>query len=124
LDWDDAHTVRIFALAPVPDQSFKRLFQLFKDEPDRRVWIPPVLARASEETISDLYDQGIQNLIDHAATPTVAMAWSNLAEKTLALRALDSAASAHLSSWFERQPDPVVFDWFQYLHVVRQLQPA
>lgn len=124
LHWDDMHLVRIFALAPVPEQSLQRLFALFQASPDRRVWIPPVFSRASEETLSDLYDCGIQDVINRAATPTVVIAWSIRAEKTLAMRGVDSAAVPHLSSWFERQPQPVVFDWFDYLRIAKSLQPA
>jgi hypothetical protein len=124
LDWDGLHLVRIFALAPVPEGSFQRLLRLLKANPDRRVWIPPVFSRASEEDISDLYDRGIQDVINRAATPSVVIAWSIRAEKALAMRAVDSAVIPHLSPWFDRQPHPVVFDWFGYLRVVKPLQPA
>lgn len=124
LDWDDAHVLRIFALAPVPDGSLQRLFELFQAKPDRHVWIPPVFSRASEETLSDLYERGIQDIIDQAATPTVVIAWSTRAEKTLAMRGLDAAALSHLSPWFDRQTLPVAFDWFGYLRVAKPLQPA
>lgn len=124
LDWDDRHLVRIFALAPVPEQSLQRLFALFQASPDRRVWIPPVFSRASEERLSDLYDRGIQGVIDQAATPSAVIAWSISAEKTLAMRGVDPAAAPHLSAWFERQPQPVVFDWFDYLRIAKPLQPA
>jgi hypothetical protein len=124
LDWDEMHVVRILALAPVPKETFQRLVDLFQAKPDQRVWIPPVLSRASEETLSDLYERGIQDAIDQAATPTIVIAWSVKAEKTLAMRGVDSAAAPHLSVWFDRQPHPIVFDWFQYLRVARSLQPA
>ncbi len=121
LDWDEMHAVRIFALAPMPQSSFGEVFRLFKATPDERVWIPPW---PSEEHLSELYDSHLQGVTDRAATPTVVIAWSIRAEKTLAMRAVDSAAMAHLSPWFDRQPHPVVFDWFGYLRVVRSLQPA
>jgi hypothetical protein len=124
LDWDDLHVVRIFALAPVAEASLQRLFTLLNATPDRHVWIPPVFTRASEETISDLYDRGIQDMIDRAATPTMVIAWSIRAEKTLAIRGVDSAAVPHLSAWFDRQPHPVVFDWFGYLRIAKPLQPV
>lgn len=124
LDWDEMHVVRIFALAPVPTSSFERLFALLEARPDRRVWIPPVFSRASEETLADLYDRGIQDVINRAAAPTVVIAWSIRAERTLAMRGVDSAAAPHLSSWFDRQPQPVVFDWFAYLRIAKPLQPV
>ena len=40
------------------------------------------------------------------------------------LSGVDSAAAPRLSVWFDRQPHPVVFDWFEYLRVARPLQPA
>ena len=124
LDWDDMHEVRIFALAPVPGISFQRLADLFEASPDRRVWIPPVLSRATEEMLSDLYERGIQDLIDQAATPTVVIAWSIRAEKTLAMRGVEPVAVSHLFPWFDHQPHPVEFDWFDYLSVAKPLQPA
>src|SRR5437764_3574502 len=109
LDWDDRHVVRIFALAPVSGGSLQRLFELFQANPDRRVWIPPVLSRASEETISDLYEDGIEEVINQAATPVLVIAWSIGPEKALAMRGVDPAAVSHLSPWFDRQPHPIVF---------------
>jgi hypothetical protein len=74
--------------------------------------------------LSDLYERGIQDIIDRAGTPTVVIAWSIRAEKSLAMRGLDPAAVSHLSPWFDRQPLPVVFDWFGYLRLAKPLQPA
>lgn len=124
LDWDDLHLVRILALARVPGTSFQRLAELFQATPDRPVWIPPVFSRASEETISDLYERGIQDVINQAATPTLVIAWSIRSEKSLAMRGVDATATPHLFPWFDRQPHPVGFDWFGYLRVTRPLQPA
>jgi hypothetical protein len=122
LDWDEMHVVRIFALAPIPPGAFQSLCELFNAIPDRNVWIPPVLAHASEEALADMYSHGIQNVIDEAAKPTTVIAWSVSAERTLAIRAINPGAS--LLPWFDRQPDPVAFDWFGYLRVARPLQPA
>jgi hypothetical protein len=119
LDWDEMHVLRIFALAPIPDLSFQRIVALFKAKPDQRVWIPPVFSRASEETIAEFYEGGIQEVINRAANPTVVIAWSVRAEKALAIRAVNSSAVVHLSPWFDRQPDPVVFDWFGYLRLMK-----
>lgn len=124
LDWDDLHSVRIFALAPIPESSFQRLIALVKEGPDQRVWIPRVFSRASEEKLAELYDQGIQDIINQAATPSAVMAWSIRAEKTLAIRGIDSSAAQRLYPWFEHQPQPVEFDWFGYLCIARDLQPA
>jgi hypothetical protein len=119
LDWDQAHVVRIFALAPIPESSFQRLFAIFKASPDRPVWIPPALSRASEEQLSALYDSGIQDVIDRAASPTLVIAWSIRAARTLAMRAIDSSAAPHMSPWFDRPPDTSSFDWFKYLRLVK-----
>lgn len=119
LDWDKMHTVRIFALAPMPQFSFDEIFRLFKATPDQHVWIPPW---PSAEDLSELYDRHIQGVTDRAGTPTVIIAWSIRAEKTLAMRGVDSAAVSHLSGWFDRQPQPVVFDWFGYLRVTKSCQ--
>jgi hypothetical protein len=121
LDWDEMHTVRIFALAPMPPSAFEEIFRLFKATPDQRVWIPPW---PSEEHLSELYDSHIQAVTDRAGTATVVIAWSIRAEKTLAMRGVDPAAVSHLSPWFDRQPYPVVFDWFGYLRLAKPLQPA
>lgn len=115
LDWDDLHEVRVFALAPIPASSFQGICALLGANPDSRVWIPPVLSRASEEVVSELYEGGLQEVIDHAATPTAVLAWSTRTEKVLAMRGVDSEAALHLSQWFDRQPQPVAFDWFGYL---------
>ena len=119
LDWDDAHLLRIFALAPIPDLSLQRLFALLQQSPDRHVWIPPVFSRASEEVISDLYNRGIQDIINRAATPSLVIAWSIRTEKAVAIRGIDAPAVPYLYSWFDHQPRPVVFDWFGYLHMVK-----
>jgi hypothetical protein len=121
LDWDEMHAVRIFALAPMPQSPFEEIVRIFKAMPDQRVWIPPW---PSEEHLSELCDSQIQGVTDRAAAPTIVIAWSIRAEKTLAMRGVDSAAAPHLSAWFDRQPHPVVFDWFGYLRVARPLQPA
>jgi hypothetical protein len=122
LDWDPAQIVRIFALAPVPPSSLERLFGLLKAIPDRRVWIPPVFSCATEEQLSELYDSGIQSIIDRAATPTVVIAWSVKTENTLAVRGVDTSAASHLISWFDRQPYADLFDWFGYLGLVELWQ--
>lgn len=117
LDWDEMHAVRIFALCKSPEHSLQRLFALFGASPDKRVWIPPVFSRASEEKIAQLYEQGIQEVIDRAAPPAAVIAWSIKPEKTLAMRSVDSSAVPHLEPWFDRQPQPVSFDWFGYLGI-------
>ncbi len=122
LDWDHLHVLRIFALGRVPNGSLQRLFELVQANPDRHVWIPPVFARASEETLSDLYFRGIQGIIDQAASPTAVVAWSTRAEKTLAMRAIDAAAGSQLFPWFDRSL-AVAFDWFGFLGVAKPLQP-
>jgi len=120
LDWDDAHLVRIVALAPIADGSFQRLFTIFNARPDqRRVWTPPVWSRASEERLEELYESGIQDVIDHAATPTIVIAWSIKTERTLAMRKVDPSAVPPLVSWFDQQPPPSHFDWFGYLRLPR-----
>jgi hypothetical protein len=119
LDWDEMHAIRIFALAPMPQSSFEEIFRLFKASPDERVWIPPW---PSEEHLSELYDSRIKCITDQAAAPTAVIAWSIRAEKTLAIRGVDSPAVLHLSPWFDRQPHPVVFDWFGYLRIAKPLQ--
>lgn len=119
LDWDQLHIVRVFALAAIPESSFERLFALLKATPDRGVWIPPVFSRASEEQLSALYESGVQDVIDRAATPTAVIAWSIRAEKTLAMRAIDSSVAAHLKPWFDRQSYSDLFDWFGYLRLVK-----
>lgn len=124
LDWDESHLVRIFALARVPAGSMQRLFDVFQATPDRHVWIPPVFRRASEETLSDLYNRGIQDIIDHAASPNAVIAWSVRTEKSLAMRGIEAAAASHLLPWFERESLSDGFDWFGYLRVAKPWQPA
>lgn len=116
LDWDRTHTIRIFALAPMPPSSFEDIFRLFKATPDQDVWIPPW---PSEDHLLELFDRDIQGVTGRAGTPTVVIAWSVKDEKTLAMRGVDSAAAPHLFPWFELQPHPVAFDWFGYLRLVK-----
>ncbi|MBI1831833.1 MAG: hypothetical protein HYR84_10325 [Planctomycetes bacterium] len=121
LDCDSMNTLRIFALAPMRQSSFEELCRLFKATPDQHVWIPPW---PTDDDLAELYDKGIKNVTDRAGTPTLVIAWSVGAERTLAMRGVDFAAANHLSPWFERQPHPVVFDWFSYLRVVGSQQSA
>jgi hypothetical protein len=121
LDWDEMHTIRIFALAPMPPYSFEEIFRLFQATADQRVWIPPW---PTEEPHSDFFDSQVQGVTDRAATPMLVIAWSIRAEKTLAMRGVDPGAASYLFSWFDHQPHPVEFDWFGYLRVAKSLQPA
>lgn len=115
LDWDSSQNVRIFALAPLPPATLERLFDVLEARPDRRVWIPPIFSRASEEQLSELYAGGIQDAIERAGTPRLVIAWSIPDEKTLAVRGVDAASASHLSPWFDRQATDDSFDWFRYL---------
>lgn len=115
LEWDKMHSVRIFALAPMPASSFDEISRLFNATPDQHVWTPPW---PTEQELLESYDVQIQGITERAGTPTLVIAWSIEAEKTLAMRGVDSAAAPHLTPWFDRQPRPIVFDWFGYLRLV------
>lgn len=124
LDWDAARLTRIFALTPISEATYQRVLAVLGAHADRHVWIPPVLSRASEEAIEGLYQAGIQKVVDDAGKPSVAVAWSVRAEKTLTTRGIDPSAAEHLAAWFDRQPERVDFDWSHYLNVARPLQRA
>ena len=115
LDWDVSQMVRVFALSSMPHDSLERVYSLLGARPDRRVWIPPLLSRATEEQLSALYDGGLQETIDRAAAPEFVVAWSVDGEKILALRGIDASTASHLSPWFDRQRGSDAFDWFGYL---------
>ena len=119
VDWDQLHNVRIFALAPLPEGSFERLFGVLGAIPDRPVWIPPLLSRASEEQLDELYANGLQEIIDQAATATLVIAWSARTERTLAMRGVDSSIAPKFVPLFEYEALSDAFDWFHYVQLVR-----
>lgn len=119
LGWNEMHSVRIFALAPLPKSSFEDIFCIFDAVPDRRVWIPPW---PSDERRLDLYEISIQCVIGRAGTPTGVIGWSVGTERTLAMRAVDSSLTPHLMPWFDRPLHADWFDWFSYLGLMETQQ--
>lgn len=117
LDWDNTHAVRIFALAPTPESTFARIFELFGAIPDRRIWFPPW---PREEDLLDLLESDIQDVANRADTPTLVIAWSNRTDRTLAMRGLDSSLKGQLRLWFDLPSHADLFDWFNYLGLPRQ----
>ena len=104
VDWDDRQEVRIHALFPLPEESFKRIEEMQAQYGPK--WWPE--------------GPRIDEILATAAKPEMVAAFCSRFETVFAARNLMEADMEEVQKWFERTDFENMRDWFAFLDLRRE----
>ena len=121
LDWDDNQGNRVYSLEPLAPHSFQLIVDLLSkyEQPKLPLWFP--LRQYSSKRDYDLVEQRIAEIIGQAGLATAVIAMSQWGEAVLAARALSTADTKYVQSWFALAEPKASHNWFSFLGLDRTL---
>jgi hypothetical protein len=110
LDWDDKQEVRIFSLAPLPQDAFAQVVR--EDAEFPKGSLPPEWDREAAY-------QKLKRLLDEAGPVELVIAWRRSDGKVLTARRVGEAERGDIRSGAPWEADRPSRDWFGFLGLAR-----